>query len=120
MGLTRIADEYQEWVSKIATGEKEEKREDTFVQFYQEAISRAQQIFNEKNEAYGGISNFLKAEEWGVRPTIGVLIRLNDKVSRLQQWARNGGGKPEDELLDIMNYAAIAYSLLRQTYASQV
>ena len=54
------------------------------------------------------------AEEWGVRPWVGAMMRLNDKVKRLQAYARKGSlanEPPSESFLDIAVYALIAHIL---------
>jgi hypothetical protein len=57
------------------------------------------------------------SKEWGVSPWIGALIRLNDKVKRLQAFAIKGSlanEGVEDSLRDISVYSAIALVLYEQ------
>lgn len=56
-------------------------------------------------------SNVRASSEWGVDPWVGVMIRLNDKVRRLQRAAAGGTLANEgvvDSLNDIAVYAVIA------------
>ena len=57
------------------------------------------------------------AEQWGIAPWIGVAIRMNDKVTRLQSFAKNGVLANEgvvDNLMDLAAYALIAIVLLEE------
>lgn len=62
-------------------------------------------------------ANVVQSKDWGVAPWVGTMIRLNDKVTRLQK-AANGGPLEnegiEDSLLDIATYAIIATCLFRR------
>lgn len=62
-------------------------------------------------------ANVRASQEWGVRPWVGALVRLNDKVHRLKQFARRGFLANEsavDSLKDIAVYALIALILLKE------
>ncbi len=74
-----------------------------------------------KQRDYGRLkdpfANVRSSEEWGVKPWIGALIRLNDKVRRLQSLATNGALVNEaaiDSFMDICVYALIARVLYEQ------
>ena len=56
-------------------------------------------------------------EEWGIPGYVGALIRLNDKVRRLQAYVRKGydvNGSPKDDLMDIAVYGLIGYVLVEE------
>ncbi len=56
-------------------------------------------------------SNVSASEEWGISPWVGAMIRLNDKIRRLQKAAKGGTLSNEgviDSLTDISVYAIIA------------
>lgn len=62
-------------------------------------------------------ANVRASEEWGVPAWIGSLIRLNDKVRRLQALSLSGhlwNESAEDSLRDIAVYAVIALVLLEE------
>lgn len=66
-------------------------------------------------------ANVRAASEWGVMGWVGAMIRLTDKVRRLQSLARKGylaneGAK--DSFMDIAVYALIAYILWEDEYAA--
>lgn len=59
-------------------------------------------------------ANLRDSSGFGVRPSIGALIRLNDKVNRLKAFASRGSlqnESAEDSLRDIAVYAIIALVL---------
>jgi hypothetical protein len=62
-------------------------------------------------------ANVRGASEWGLRPWVGAMVRISDKVRRLQAFARKGSlanESAEDSLMDIAVYALIALILLRE------
>lgn len=78
-------------------------------------------LHDKKQADYGSdqdpFANVRASERWGVSPWVGALIRLNDKVHRLQQFAQRGklaNESAEDSLLDIAVYALIALILYRE------
>jgi hypothetical protein len=67
------------------------------------------EIFCKKNSDYG--------DAFATYGPIGVLVRIGDKISRLQNISKTGINLVEDEnirdsLLDLHNYAAMAVMLL--------
>jgi len=72
----------------------------------------ALKLFNRKNKDYGdAFANY---------GTIGVLVRLGDKISRLQSIEKNSitmvnDEKMRDTLIDLHNYAAMAIMLIDET-----
>lgn len=78
-------------------------------------------LHDKKQEDYGTdhdpFANVRASQEWGVPPWVGALVRLNDKVHRLQQFARKGvlaNESAEDSMMDIAVYALIALVLYRE------
>lgn len=74
-----------------------------------------------KSSDYGSdkdpFANLSSATEFGVEPWVGAMIRLNDKVKRLQAFAKKGSLANEsvdDSLRDISVYAAIAVVLYEE------
>lgn len=62
-------------------------------------------------------ANVRASSAWGIAPWVGALMRLNDKVVRLQSFARKGSlanESAEDSMLDIAVYALIALVLYRE------
>lgn len=75
-------------------------------------------LHDRKQQDYGRstdpFANVRASEEWGVAPWVGAMVRLNDKVRRLQRFAERGelaNESAEDSMLDIAVYALIAYLL---------
>jgi hypothetical protein len=74
-----------------------------------------------KGEDYGtdedDLANVRAAKAFGVPPWVGAMIRLNDKIVRLQQFAKRGSlanEGAEDSMIDIAVYAIIALQLYRE------
>ena len=62
------------------------------------------------------------ADAINVEPWRACLLRMSDKMQRLRSYCRNGSSKvdgPEDDLLDICSYAAIALVMYREHQAKQ-
>ena len=75
--------------------------------------NEAKELFKKKNTDYGDAF-----AEYGV---IGILVRLGDKIKRLQSITNNGITLVEDEklrdtLIDLHNYAAMGIMLINQGY----
>lgn len=79
-------------------------------------------LFDKKNQDYGAdtdpFANVTASTDWNIPPHVGALLRMNDKVRRLQAWVRNGylaNEGAEDSMRDIAVYAIIALVLLEQS-----
>ena len=82
-------------------------------------LTELQHIANKKRADYGSdehpFANVLQSEEFGIPPWLGAVVRLNDKVTRIKSFCKNGSLRNEsleDSLIDIANYALIALALL--------
>ena len=78
-------------------------------------------LHDRKQKDYGTatdpFANVRGSLEFGVRPWVGAMIRLNDKVKRLQSHAQGSPLANEgalDSMMDIAVYALIAYVLYEQ------
>jgi len=88
--------------------------------FYNELIECGL-LHAQKQRDYGKptdpFANVRSSEEWGIPGWVGAMVRLNDKVKRLQTLARTGGLANEsaiDSFRDITVYALIALVLYQQ------
>lgn len=88
---------------------------------YHELLKEIGDLHDLKQRDYGRgddpFANVRSSQEWGVAPWIGALIRLNDKVKRLQAFAIKGSLANEsvdDSLRDISVYALISLVLYEQ------
>lgn len=78
-------------------------------------------LHDKKQQDYGAegdpFANVRASSNWGIAPWVGALCRLNDKVHRLQQYAKKGvlaNESAKDSMMDIAVYALIAYILYEE------
>ena len=88
---------------------------------FHEILAELGELHDRKQQDYGRgddpFANVRASGEWGVKSWIGAMIRLTDKVRRLQAYALKGrlaNEGVEDSLRDIAVYAAIALVLFEQ------
>ena len=77
----------------------------------QEIHDRSLELFKKKNQDYG--------DAFAKYGTLGVLVRISDKLQRFQSITKNQitlveDEKLEDTLLDLHNYSAMALMLLKE------
>lgn len=82
---------------------------DTRVEQLEKVQTEARELFRKKNADYG--------DSFATYGTVGILVRLGDKIRRLQSITSKGINLVEDEkirdtLLDLHNYAAMGIMLL--------
>ena len=94
---------------------------DTGTARFHEILKELGELQDKKQADYGRdndpFANVRASEEWGVPAWIGAMIRLTDKVRRLQRFAQRGSlmnEGAEDSLRDIAVYAIIALVLLEE------
>ncbi len=80
-----------------------------------ELLTEIGELHDRKQEDYGTdndpFANVRASELWGIPAWVGAMIRLNDKVKRLQALALRGrlaNESPKDSFMDIAVYALIA------------
>jgi uncharacterized C2H2 Zn-finger protein len=85
---------------------------------FHELLLELADLHDKKQKDYGRgddpFANIRSSAEWGVAPWVGALIRLNDKVRRLQAFALRGdlsNESAEDSMRDIAVYSVIAMVL---------
>lgn len=88
---------------------------------FHEILAELGQLHDKKQADYGSstdpFANVRASDEWGIQPWVGALLRLNDKVKRLQQFARKGtlaNESAEDSFRDIAVYACIGLCLYEE------
>ena len=88
---------------------------------FHELLRELGDLHDQKQADYGKdddpFANVRASQEWGVQPWVGAMIRLTDKVRRLQRYAEKGSlanEGVEDSLKDISVYALIALVLWEQ------
>ena len=94
--------------------------------FHDDLCSRARAVMEDKNHDYAGpggddpFANFRAVEALGLCSTEkGVLVRMLDKLKRLQTFEAVGrlavaGEGPLDACLDIMNYAILLAAIIKE------
>ena len=83
--------------------------------FY-ELIEKMAKLHANKNRDYGNgnpLGNFMTAEDLGIDPFLGVLVRMSDKWTRICSLTKQGQQHVKDEsiedtLLDLANYCLLA------------
>ena len=85
---------------------------------FHEILAELGALHNLKSQDYGTgtdpLANVRASQEWGIPAWIGAMVRLNDKVRRLQSMVRNGrlvNESAEDSFRDIAVYAILALIL---------
>lgn len=88
---------------------------------FHELVQEIAALHDLKQEDYGAgddpFANVRSSAAWGVPGWVGTLIRLNDKVVRLQSFVRKGklaNESAEDSMRDIAVYALIALVLYEE------
>jgi hypothetical protein len=88
---------------------------------FHEILTELGALHDRKQQDYGSgsdpFANVRASTDWGIPPYVGALVRLNDKVKRLQAFARKGSlanESAEDSMRDIAVYAVIALVLYEQ------
>jgi len=88
--------------------------------FYAE-VQRIVDLHDKKQKDYGSntdpFANVRASENWGVPGWKGALMRMDDKVHRLREFAKRGelaNESAEDSMRDIAVYALIALILYRE------
>lgn len=84
-------------------------------------LEEARQLHLKKQQDYGRegnpFANVKASEDFGMAPWVGAMVRANDKMRRLQAFARKGelaNESAEDSLIDLLVYTGIALVLYRQ------
>ena len=91
-----------------------------------EILGEISSLHSAKARDYGSggdpLANVRASQEFGVEPWVGAMIRLNDKVKRLQALAERGKLANEsaiDSFNDIAVYAIIARVLYEETLVGE-
>jgi hypothetical protein len=92
--------------------------------FY-ELLEQMADLHSRKNANYAGddpLSNLKRCQVLNIPPLLGVLVRLQDKWSRIEQLAKGQpdlvGESLEDTLMDSAIYALLAIVLMREASES--
>lgn len=88
---------------------------------FEAVIREVLDMHRRKGADYGTKEDFFAnvsaSANWGINPWVGAMMRVSDKVARLQSAAKGSTLKNEgieDSLLDIATYAIIAVCLFRR------
>jgi hypothetical protein len=91
---------------------------------FRQTLDKMWDIFKRKDHDYAGkqepLNNFFRCLNFGLSPYLAVLGRMADKWSRIENITLDGGitavddEKVEDTLLDLANYAIIAYIIYKE------
>jgi hypothetical protein len=88
--------------------------------------AKARNIMKSKNSDYTGgekavdaLANFKSASALGMHPLVGLLLRMQDKIMRLNSFAADGelrvvGEPAEDACDDLLNYAVLAKAIIKE------
>lgn len=92
---------------------------------FHEILSELGDLHDRKQRDYGRgddpFANVRGSIEWGMPGWVGAMVRANDKIKRLQQYAREGKLANEgvaDSFMDLAVYAVIAMVLWEQEEAT--
>jgi hypothetical protein len=89
------------------------------LQIHEETSQKCREVMRRKNSDYTGgdsvddpFANFNMSSAFGIDPVIGILLRIGDKMRRIQSFAADGalrvsGETVNDACEDIVNYAIL-------------
>jgi len=91
---------------------------DELLDLHEDTCERCRGVMKRKNQDYAGeggdspFANFRTAEAVGVDPAKGILMRMLDKMKRVQSFVERGDLKVKDEPVgdacdDLVNYAIL-------------
>jgi hypothetical protein len=88
---------------------------------FQGVLREMAALYARKSADYGSgedsLANVRASKEMGVSPWLGAMLRANDKVHRIKEYAKKGtliNEGVEDSLIDLAAYAVIALVLFRE------
>jgi hypothetical protein len=88
---------------------------------FHQLLREVGEMHDRKQKDYGReedpFANVKGAVDWGVPAWVGVMVRINDKIRRLQTLIKKGkleNESAEDSLRDIMVYSGIALVLFEK------
>jgi hypothetical protein len=109
-----------EYIERLHASDAPANRHPNSARFH-ELLEHAGETHDRKQEDYGKgddpFANVRASEDWGVPGWVGAMVRLTDKVKRLQSLRTKGylaNESAKDSFLDIAVYALIAYVLYEQ------
>lgn len=94
---------------------------------FEAVVKEVVDMHRRKGADYGTKDDFFAnvsaSANWGIEPWVGAMMRVSDKVTRLQSAAKGSTLKNEgieDSLLDIATYAIIAVCLFRRANPTEL
>ena len=88
---------------------------------FHKTLAEIQEMHDRKGRDYGSqadpFANVRSSEDFGIPGWLGAVVRLNDKISRIKSFTKNGKLENEplrDALIDLATYSAIALTLYDQ------
>ena len=99
---------------KMYSSQRDLLVDDPFYRKLEEVAALHAKKSNDYSSATDPLANIRASEEFGVPAWLGAMIRLNDKITRIKSYTRNGKLSNEsvrDSLIDLAVYAIIALTL---------
>ena len=92
---------------------------------HDETCRKCKSIMEKKNNDYAGsgqddpFKNFKMASSFGIHPVQGILLRIGDKLQRVNTFAQDGklavaNESVDDALEDVINYCILAKGMIQQ------
>jgi len=94
----------------------------TAEEHYKRILEEIRTLHEAKGADYGSdedpFANLRASEQFGLPAWVGVAIRMQDKMTRIQSFVRKGfleNESVEDSFLDLANYAMLGLALMRES-----
>ena len=97
---------------------------DNLLNLHTQLCDEALKLMQAKNHDYTSgsadpFANFRASEAIGVSPKLALLVRILDKLKRMQTFAEQGQLKVKDEsvrdaVIDVINYSVLFYGLTKE------
>lgn len=101
---------------------------DELLELFDETVGSARDILIRKNKDYSDgddpWSNFNASTIFDVDPIVGILMRVVDKLKRIQTFAAKGELQVKDEpvlnsIIDVINYMALIRGMIKDMQAKE-
>ena len=103
-------------------------RTDRLLEQHAELCAHARDLMTRKNHDYTAASgdpfaNFRGSAYLGIKPELGILLRMQDKMMRVRTFVEKGQLRVKDEsvrdaLVDLINYTVLLYGLTQEEQES--
>ena len=117
--VQKLIDEYRDTWTALKEHDERQTIDERYAQYW-EILNKMFDIHIAKDHDYAGedyLSNLKGSERLGIPAWKGTLIRIEDKIARLENFAKTEqllvDESVEDTLLDLANYAILALILYR-------